>query len=290
MKTIRVHAIILALNEEDFIYNCIDAIYPFCSGISVVTQYDRNWRGEMLAPDNTVTKVLSYPDHEGKISLIVRRHIDEAIARNSEMSSIAMQGRFSVNPHDATGTQIKVKYASPDYFMIIDADEIMDGETIPDVFAWVSQRGARTINMYGYEYARTWNERVPADYFMNYRTVFMKTGNYFQARRIASLRSMSIAALFRRLRMPQSTVNRILGIATVPKEVGVFHHGALIKSPEKLAMRAKNHSEKTDYGHADNWRLGRGQATERVEFLGLPRSIREGSWPSSFFTSDVTRI
>jgi hypothetical protein len=283
MKTIRVHAIILALNEEDFIYNCIDAIYPFCSGVSVVTQYDRNWRGEMLVPDNTVSNVLSYPDREGKISLVVRRHIDEAIARNAEMRSIFTQGSFSINPHDATRKQITHRYSPPDYFMIIDADELMDGETIPNVFTWVSRSNAKTINMYGYEYARTWNERVPAEYFMNYRTVFMKAGNYFHARRVASLRLMTIASLLRKIRMPQALINKMLRVATVPKEVGVFHHGALIKSPEKLAMRAKNHSEKTDYGHADTWQLGRDQNTEKIPLADLPKSIRNGNWPEAYF-------
>jgi len=43
---LRIHAIIIALNEEDFIEETIKPIYKYCSGISVVTQYDRDYYGK----------------------------------------------------------------------------------------------------------------------------------------------------------------------------------------------------------------------------------------------------
>src|SRR5258708_15091841 len=82
---LRVHAIILALNEEVFIQNHLRTLYPFCSGISVLTQYDRDWYGKPVKPDRTVELVSNFPDPEGKIHLVVRRFPDEAAARNCEM-------------------------------------------------------------------------------------------------------------------------------------------------------------------------------------------------------------
>ena len=40
--SLRIHAIVLALNEEVFIANQLNTLYPFCCGISVITQYDRD--------------------------------------------------------------------------------------------------------------------------------------------------------------------------------------------------------------------------------------------------------
>ena len=76
---LRVHAIIIALNEEQFIEQTLVPLYEQCSGISVITQYDRNYYGERVVPDATVQKVLSFPDPAGKISLVVRRYTDEAV-------------------------------------------------------------------------------------------------------------------------------------------------------------------------------------------------------------------
>ena len=47
----------------------LDTIYPYCAGISVITQYDRDWYGKFVTPDRTVALVLNYPDPEGKINL-----------------------------------------------------------------------------------------------------------------------------------------------------------------------------------------------------------------------------
>ena len=43
--TLRLHAIIMALNEEIFIENQLRTLYSFCSGISILTQilfHDKN--------------------------------------------------------------------------------------------------------------------------------------------------------------------------------------------------------------------------------------------------------
>lgn len=85
---LRIHAICMALNEEPFIVELLNSLYPFCSGISIITQYDRDFYYNPVIPDKTVNLVLNYPDPEGKIHLSVRRFRHEAAARNHEMLSI----------------------------------------------------------------------------------------------------------------------------------------------------------------------------------------------------------
>ncbi len=88
MSAIRIHVICIALNEEDFITQFVRTMYPFCSGISIVTQYDRDYYGEMVVPDNTVRWALDFPDPEAKINVVARRYNDETASRNHEMMSI----------------------------------------------------------------------------------------------------------------------------------------------------------------------------------------------------------
>ena len=131
--SLRIHAIVLALNEEPFILNQLQTLYPVCSGISVVTQYDRDWYGNEIKPDRTVELVLGFPDPEGKIHLVVRRFPDEAAARNCEMLSIMSRPERRVMSHGSSKTRIHEFHRIPDYFLIVDADEFYDPETFPQI-------------------------------------------------------------------------------------------------------------------------------------------------------------
>ena len=95
---LRIHAIIIALNEEDFIKETIKPIYELCSGISVVTQYDRDYYGKKVKPDNTVNHVLDIDDPDGKIHLVVRRYNDETASRNHEMKAIMFNAAKGIQP------------------------------------------------------------------------------------------------------------------------------------------------------------------------------------------------
>src|SRR5437762_3496713 len=128
---LRVHAIILALNEELFIKNQLKMLYPFCSGISVLTQYDRDWYGRRVSPDQTTNLVANFPDPEGKIHLVIRRWPDEAAARNSEMLCLIARPDRRVMSHGSAVARIRDFHHTPDYFLIVDADEFYDPKTFP---------------------------------------------------------------------------------------------------------------------------------------------------------------
>src|SRR5215470_17140628 len=100
--SLRIHAIILALNEEVFIINQLNTLYPFCTGISVLTQYDRDWYGERVSPDRTAELVMNHPDPEGKIHFIIRRSPDEAAARNAEMLARAIRPDRKIISHGSS--------------------------------------------------------------------------------------------------------------------------------------------------------------------------------------------
>jgi len=134
---LKLHAIILALNEENFIKAAIDAIYTFCSAISVITQYDRDWYGNAVQPDETYKIVLNYPDKEGKINLVVRRMPDEAAARNMEMLSFNKKAYQNTLSHGRLMSDIANFHNPPDYFWVIDADELYDVATIPQIINYL---------------------------------------------------------------------------------------------------------------------------------------------------------
>jgi hypothetical protein len=95
----RIHAICIALNEEDLIVELLKSMYPFCSGISVITQFDRDYFGKKVVPDNTVNYALDFPDPEGKINVVVRRYNDETASRNHEMMSVLSNASKGIKPH-----------------------------------------------------------------------------------------------------------------------------------------------------------------------------------------------
>src|ERR1700744_5892316 len=103
----RIHAIMPALNEEVFIENQLRTLYPFCSGISVLTQYDRDWYGKAVKPDRTVELVSNFSDPEGKIHLVLRRWRDQAAALNSEMGALSCQPAQRVQSHGTPQADIE---------------------------------------------------------------------------------------------------------------------------------------------------------------------------------------
>src|SRR5436309_1320731 len=159
----RIHAIVLALNEEVFIENQLRTLYPFCSGISVLTQYDRDWYGNAVTPDRTAELVLKFPDAEGKIHLVVRRFPDEAAARNAEILALTSRPERSVMSHGPSENRMREFHRWPDYFWIVDADEFYDPESIPRIFEYLRQRRPRGMRVNGFNYVKSWNRRVPAE-------------------------------------------------------------------------------------------------------------------------------
>jgi hypothetical protein len=229
----RIHAIVLALNEEQFIEHQLRTLYPFCAGISIVTQYDRDWYGDAVEPDSTVPRVLGFPDPEGKLHLVVRRLPDEAAARNSEMLSLISRPHRQVMSHGSSPERIRQFHQPPDYFWIVDADELYDPETLPAILEYLQKHRPRGMRVHGYNYVKTWNRRVPSEVVQFCHFGFIKPGILFKMRRTVSWNESRLAKLLQILRLPDFSA-RIWGFIECPWSVGFFHHGCWLGTKQRL--------------------------------------------------------
>ncbi|MBC7748391.1 MAG: hypothetical protein H7Z76_07420 [Methylotenera sp.] len=277
------HAIILALNEEAFIKAQLDAIYSFCSSISIITQYDRDWYAKEVTPDATATIILNYPDPEGKIQLVVRRLPDEAAARNMEMLAFNKRAHHKILSHGRTMEEIAKFHNPPDYFWIIDADEIYDTTTIPDILAYLNKKKPRGMRVTGYNYLRTWNRRVPREIVDFTHFGFIKPGVLFEQRRMVSWNESRIKKLMKILHLPDWSA-RLFGFINCPEEVGVFHHACWIGNNERI----KQKFGKSSHQESNEWKP---TSVDEIQYVfiptrNLPVNIQKASWPAHFFDGE----
>lgn len=276
----RIHAICLALNEEPLIGAQLRTLYPFCSGISVLTQYDRDWYGKPVKPDRTLEVVANFKDPEGKVHLVLRRFPDEAAARNHEMLAMATRPADIVESHGSDIADIRAFHSPPDYYLIVDADEIYDEATLPRILDFLRRHRPRGLRVVGYNYIGTWNRRVPMSVIPFVHFGFLRPGVLFRNRRWVSWNETRIQKAFRILRMPDFS-GRIFGFLTCPPQVGVFHHGCWLGDRERLSEKKRKSSHQGDLAST----LIEGLERIPVEFVPtaeLPRNIREGVWPEGW--------
>jgi hypothetical protein len=278
-----IHAIIIALNEEDFITETIKPLYNYCSGISIITQYDRDYYGKMVTPDATVEKVLSYPDPEGKIHLVVRRYNDETASRNHEMKAMMYDASKGIIPHGVPLEKIQQFHATPDYFLICDADEIYDINTIGAVVDYLKVKKPRGMRVSAYDYFGNWNRRLPREKYVHHHFGFVKAGILFEQRRVISWNEFRLNKFVKRFGINAKIGTILHGFIDCPWEVGMLHHAGYIrKNKEKYAEKMSKHSHPE--AHADSFLDSRfNWDFEFVEMDKLPENIQNGNWPENFF-------
>ena len=279
--SLRIHAIVLALNEEVFIANVLKMLYPYCSGISVLTQYDRDWYGKPVVPDKTLARVADFPDPDGKIHLCLRRWRDQAAALNSEMAALSAEPAKGVLGHGTPLEEIRRFHAAPDYFWVVDADEFYDHETIPALLALLARKRPRGMRVHGYNYAKTWNRRVPMEAVAFRQFGFVRPGVRFVTARQTSWNESRLSKLLGLLRLPDFSA-ALFGFIECPKDVAVFHHGCWLGSRERLAAKAAK-SPHMWMNTPDYPESGCGISHETIPTEALPSSIRDGVWPKEFF-------
>jgi hypothetical protein len=281
----RIHAIIIALNEEDFISETIKPIYEHCSGISIITQYDRDYYGKMLVPDKTIEKVLSFPDPGGKIHLVVRRFNDETASRNHEMKAVLFDASKNIQPHGTPIDKIWEFHRSPEYFLICDADEIYDQATLPGIIAYLETKRPKGMRVNGYDYFFDWNHRIPKEKYVHKHFGFVKAGILFEQRRVISWNESRINKFFKRIKIFKNMGSRLHGIIDCPEEIGMFHHGGYVrKNREEMVAKLSKHShlEVNAPGYLDRIL---DQEFEYVKTGDLPLNIQCGNWPSEFLNT-----
>jgi len=288
LVTLRVHAIVLALNEEVFITNQLKTLYPFCSAISVLTQYDRDWYGKPVKPDRTLELVATHPDPEGKIHLVVRRWPDEAGARNSEMLAMWARPDRQVMSHGNSPLRVANFHKPPDYFWIVDADEFYDPATMPAILEYLARKKPRGMRVHGYNYLHTWNRRVPREVVRFCQFGFLAGGVLFKMRRTVSWNESRMAKLLGLVRLPDFSA-KLWGFIECPPEVGVFHHGCWLGSQTRLAEKASRSSHQEN--DVPNYPEKVAEyPTEFVPSSALPVSIRCAKWPQGFLEGESLAV
>jgi hypothetical protein len=277
--TLNIHAIILALNEEIFIKAQLDTIYPFCNRISVITQYDRDWYGSAVKPDKTTNIVLNYPDPDSKINLLVRRLPDEAAARNMEMLAFNRKSYKNTISHGRSMDDIKSFHNPPDYFWIIDADELYDTDTIPAMLNYLTNNRPNGMRVTGYNYIRNWHQRVPRAVVDFTHFGFIKPGILFEQRRTVSWNQSRIAKLLKMAHLPDFS-NKLYGFVTCPESVGVFHHGCWLGDNKRITEKfsKSSHRESKDFESDSVDRI----SFEYIPFNKLPINIQKAEWPLNY--------
>ena len=258
-------------------------MYPFCSGISVITQYDRDYYGKMVAADNTVKYALDFPDPEAKVHVIGRRYNDETASRNHEMMCILADGSKGIKPHGVPLLQVQKFFEPPDYFLVVDADEIYDVETFPAIVDYLSKKTPKAMRVSAYEYGFNWNLRVPPETWIHHQFGFVKAGVLFEERRVITWNEYRLKKLLSFLKMNPKSSNRMFGYVDCPKEVGMFHHASYVRrDKKKLIEKMSKHSHPENHDPEYLERILK-QKYDFIPTEQLPLNIREGQWPDEFW-------
>lgn len=279
---LKIHAIIIALNEEDFISETIKPIYDLCSGISVITQYDRDYYGKPVSPDNTIGKVLNFPDPGGKIQLVVRRYNDETASRNHEMNAVMFNAALGIQPHGVDMEEVKKFHAKPDYFLICDADEIFDVETFPEIVAYLTKRKPKAMRISGYNYFFSWNRREPREKYVHKHFGFVKAGLFFEQRRVLNWNEFRLNKVGSYFNCP-NLGSKFYGFIDCPWDIGMMHHAGYVRrDKQKLLEKMSMHSHMENHS-PEFLEQVYSRSFDFIENSALPVNIQAGNWPDSFF-------
>lgn len=252
-------AIVIALNEEPFIRPCLEAIYPFVHRIIVVTNYDTDYQLRALVPDGTLQAVLSFPDPDRKLHVIISRAIlDEVLQRNwalnfDEQLFALAQGDF--RPHAWALDDIRLAYRRTDYYWVIDADEIYDPATVPAIVDFVERANGRNIVVRGFNHFKKWNYRINGSQF--WQLGFIRPGTKFYSRRtLYHFRPLGwLHRIHHRLAgLQRAAIDRATDQIRVPEEVGYFSHGSYIGDESRMRKKLATSSHAAEHApYANTW-------------------------------------
>lgn len=288
---LRIHAICMALNEEPFIANQLKNLYPFCSGISVLTQYDRDFYGVRVEPDRTVDIVKNFPDPEGKIQLVLRRWRDYAAALNSEMLALSQRPHRGVMGHGVDWKEVCRLHDPPDYFLIVDADEFYDPATFPAILELLRQKRPKGMRVWGINYVRSWNRSFSREAVPFLHFGFLRPGLTLESMRIHRWNESRLQKLCSICRLPDISA-AFFGFITCPFEVGYFHHGCWLGDENRLTKKDSKsaHRDEINQDKNKNTSVAKMQEIEKKGLVSVssvvPDFLRKMAWPEGWIESD----
>jgi hypothetical protein len=230
-RPLRIHAIYAVLDDAELFSASLRSIYDHVDRITVTTTHDRDWHGVARGPSAITAAVLSRElDPERKIDLIVTSETNEARARNRAMDHAAPRpaSRRVRREHE-----LDAELVPPDYFLIIDADEIYEAEHLERLKAYVATERRALYRVACKRYFKRWNYRVAGH---EWAVCFVRSDTrlpYLRMRKVALPRRV----LAKVPGMPARAIAALRGFVDIPVEVGVFHHGSYVGPRSRIAAK-----------------------------------------------------
>jgi hypothetical protein len=274
------HAIYLVLNELDFFEASLRAVYPHITGATVVTSHDRDRFGRPVEPDRTLEAILSRDlDPDRKVNVLVATDGVEHVLRNRAMA-LASEGP-----------------APPDWFWIVDADEIWADDDVRRLKAYVEGHGARAYQVTADNYFRSWNHRIEQ---LGAYVVLVRRGVRFgDLRQLrARFHQKAMHKLAHEGVVPERLALRVQGTRLVPREVAIFHHGSYVGDRDRIAEKLdrSGHRDELVQGWLERvWDAWTPEmrdlhpvepaifpSTSHVPTADLPAAVRSHPWPDGW--------
>jgi hypothetical protein len=240
------HAIYLVLNDGDFFEASLKSVYSHITGATVVTSYDRDRWGNPVVPDRTIEKLLSREwDPEGKVNVLIASDGVEHVLRNRAMQFARGNGHATKDEPAAPDGLVP-----PDYFWIIDADEIYEDADVERMKTYVESHAAPAYRLTWRIYFRTWNwyfEEEPR-FLAIVRPDFVFSGLRHGRR---TLLQRVLFRLAQNRFVSDTTRFRLLGIRDIPGDVAVCHHGSYVGERERIAAKLESSGHRDE--HVEGW-------------------------------------
>jgi hypothetical protein len=242
---IRLHAIYVVLDDYELFLASVRSIYDHVDGITVLTNHDMDWRGTARSPSRITAAVLARDiDPDRKIDLIVTSETSEARARARAMDFAAPR---AMSRRVQQEHELDRELDPPDYFLIVDCDEIWSGEALERAKRYVLRRRAAVYRTACDRYFKRWNYRITGHEWL---ITFVRADTrlrYLRTRK-ASLPRRAISRL---PGLPDRARGALRGFHDIPADVATFHHGTYVGPRERIAQKLEA------WGHADdvpaNW-------------------------------------
>ena len=218
----RLSAVLLLFREQHFIAATYQAIYPVVDSICVATQYDRNLAGKSIVPDQSVARLLSLPDPENKLRLVVQRQFPGEYQEDAaaQLRNVALK----LDP-------------VADYYLIVDSDEIWPTATLRRAWAEVQRTRFSAYRVNTRCYFRSWNFQV-VEKPPGYRSLaFLRRGFAFLKDRQVQWHGPARWKEYLRLGRKPKTVYFAPEI--------YLHHGSGVGDDQRILTKLQN------YSHAD---------------------------------------
>lgn len=280
------HAIYLVLNEHQLFAASLRSVYHHITGATVVTSHDRDRYDRPVEPDGTLAALLSRElDPDRKVNVLVCTEGSEAALRNRAMAAACLPASAGRGWEPAPGG---ARIERPDWFWIVDADEIWDDANVAALKSYIASHPGRVYQATADTYWRSWNWRIAQ---LGSYAVVVRPGVWFGELRHPRLRLWQRAC--RKLGRPE-----LAGLHEVPRDVAVFHHGSYLGDRARIEAKlaSSGHRDQHLAGWLDDvwdtWTPQRRdlhpfdppafpQATH-VATVDLPAEIRREPWPEGW--------